>query len=262
MAAKKDRGLIYAIVFASVVMAGSIIFFATQLVGSRMNDDELQTRVEKGIEKYVADQQQKQEQQQADMAVSQIKSTASEAKRVPPVNEKDHVYGQQDARFSIIEYSDFQCAYCTRFHSTAKQIVDSSNGQVNWIYRHFPLSFHEPVATKQAVASECVAELAGNDGFWSFTNAVFEQGISDDDSMLQLAKNVGADEDKYKSCVQSGRHDQRIKTDIADATDIGVTGTPGNILLDSQTGKAVRIDGAQKPQIFQKFIDDPSNFES
>ena len=59
-----------------------------------------------------------------------------------------------DAPVTLIEYSDFECPFCKRFHDTAKRLVDASEGQVNWVYRHFPLGFHNPGAQKQAEAAE------------------------------------------------------------------------------------------------------------
>src|SRR5204863_994561 len=85
----------------------------------------------------------------------------------------DHVYGNPNARFTLIEYSDFECPYCKTVHLTLKKLIDDSGGDVNWVYRHFPLEFHNPGAQRQAEASECIAELSGNDSFWKFANAIY-----------------------------------------------------------------------------------------
>jgi protein-disulfide isomerase len=92
---------------------------------------------------------------------------------VDPISEKDHVRGDRDAQIVLIEYSDFQCPFCSRFHPTAQQVVEEFNGQVMWVYRHFPLDSIHPVARKAAEASECVAELGGNDAFWNFVDTIF-----------------------------------------------------------------------------------------
>lgn len=103
-------------------------------------------------------------------------TSVTEALNVTPVDfEKEHVRGSKDkAQLAIIEYSDYQCPFCHRVHPTYKQIMETYGDKVVWVYRHFPLSFH-PDAMPFAVGSECVAELAGNDAFWSFTDALMNQ---------------------------------------------------------------------------------------
>ncbi len=72
-----------------------------------------------------------------------------------------------------MEYSDFECRYCKRFHPTAKAVVQAYAGKVNWVYCHFPLGFHNPGAQKQAAASECANELGGNYAFQKYTDAIY-----------------------------------------------------------------------------------------
>src|SRR3989344_2269926 len=84
---------------------------------------------------------------------------------VRPVGADDHIFGNADAPVKIIEYSDFECPFCKDFHKTMKQITDEykDSGKVAWVYRHFPIDELHPVkARKEAIASECAAELGGN----------------------------------------------------------------------------------------------------
>jgi len=64
---------------------------------------------------------------------------------------------------AIIVYSDFECPFCSQFHTTVKEVVDASNGELMWVYRNFPLKEIHPDATKKAIAAECVAKVAGED---------------------------------------------------------------------------------------------------
>lgn len=252
-AKKRDLGLILAIVFAALMVSGSLIFFALQLGGGRqMNDDAFAAQ----FEKYIEDRQEKEAVTQEEAFMAEIRKTSDVAKNVTAVAESDHVFGEKGARISLIEYSDFQCPYCQRFHGTAKQIVDKYAGSVNWVYRHYPLSFHEPAASRQAIASECVAELGGNGSFWSFVDLIFENPYENDEQMAKLALEVGVDENAMNDCLNSGKYDSLVAAQMADATDVGVTGTPGNIILNNETGEAIRIDGAQKQELFEKFIDE------
>lgn len=94
------------------------------------------------------------------------------AENIQPVNESDHVRGKKDARISLIEYSDFECPFCARIHPRIQRVLDEYPNDVNWVYRHFPLSIHRN-AGPAAIASECVAQLKGNDAFWEFGDELF-----------------------------------------------------------------------------------------
>ncbi len=102
----------------------------------------------------------------------------SEAKNLAykPVDKDDHIRGSVDAKVKFIEYSDFECPFCKRHHPVMQKIVSAYSGNdVAWVYRHLPLVSIHPKAQPLAEASECAAELGGNDGFWAFADAVFAQ---------------------------------------------------------------------------------------
>lgn len=82
----------------------------------------------------------------------------------------DHMKGSAGAQVKIIEYSDLECPYCQRFHSTLKDIVNNSNGNVSWVYRHWPI--HQG-SLEKLVAAECVAKIKGNDAFWQYVELIF-----------------------------------------------------------------------------------------
>jgi len=82
----------------------------------------------------------------------------------------DHMLGNPDAKITIIEYSDYECPFCKRFHPTIERIVKESGGNVNWIYRHYPL--HQN-SFERLIAAECVAQLKGNDAFWKYSDLLF-----------------------------------------------------------------------------------------
>lgn len=218
-----------------------------EVIEELRDSDVLQEAVRDGIRAFIAEQQQaqvearKQQQQQANR----------QAKNVRPVNaERDHIYGNPGAEVSLIEYSDFECPYCKRFHPTAKELVDQSDGGINLVYRHFPLDFHNPGAQTQAEASECAAELGGNDAFWAYTDAIYERTASGgegfpQEQLVPLGVEVGLDEDAFRECLESERHEDRVKADIAEGVSAGVSGTPGNILLNNETGDALLRAGAQ-----------------
>lgn len=90
------------------------------------------------------------------------------------ITEKDHIKGNANAKITLVEFSDFQCPFCRRFHPTAQQALDAYQGNVRWVYKHFPLDSIHPEARPAAEASECVAEQKGSEGFWQFADILFE----------------------------------------------------------------------------------------
>lgn len=217
----------------------------------------LRDAVQEGIREFILEQQQA----QAEAREQQQQQANRKAKNVEPVSaERDHIYGNPDAVVSLIEYSDFECPYCKRFHSTARELVDASDGTVNWVYRHFPLNFHNPGAQKQAEASECAAELGGNEKFWAYTDAIYERTTSGGkgfplEQLVPLAAELGMDEAAFEECVDAARHEERVKEDLREGMEAGISGTPGNILVNNETGEAVTRAGAQPLEELQSAVD-------
>lgn len=89
---------------------------------------------------------------------------------VPAVNSNDHIIGNPDAPIVIVEYSDLECPYCKRFGEVMKQLVEESNGDVAWVYRHWVV--HQGAVAKTA-AAECVAKIKGDDAFWKYIDLIF-----------------------------------------------------------------------------------------
>ena len=183
----------------------------------------------------------------------------STAKDVKPVSEDDHVRGDRNARIALIEYSDLECPFCKSFHPTVQQIVDEYDGQVMWVYRHFPLDQIHAKADKEAEAVECANELAGNDGFWALLDKIFEVTPSNNglvlDDLPKLAGEVGIDEGAFKECLDSGKYAQRVEDDYQGGIEAGITGTPGNILLDTKTGETILVPGALPFEQIKQSID-------
>jgi len=83
----------------------------------------------------------------------------------------DHILGNiETAQATIIEYSDIDCPYCKKLQPTLQQLADE--GKIAWIYRHSPIPQLHPYAHVKAVATECVAQLAGKDAFWKYLDVL------------------------------------------------------------------------------------------
>ena len=162
---------------------------------------------------------------------------------------RDHVFGNPGAEISLIEYSDFECPFCKRFHATAKQVVEAYDGRVNWVYRHYPLAFHNPAAQREAEASECAAELGGNHAFWLYADLIYARtplggrGIPEV-QLTEMAASIGIDQAKFAECTSSGRKTARVHEDYLEGMAIGIRGTPGNVLRDNRTGATTLLQGA------------------
>jgi len=85
-----------------------------------------------------------------------------------PVTAEDHINGDINAPIKIVEYSDIDCPFCKRFHGTLEQVRAMYGDKVAWVYRHSPIPQLHPDAFKKSHATECVAELGGNDKFWEY----------------------------------------------------------------------------------------------
>jgi thiol-disulfide isomerase/thioredoxin len=82
----------------------------------------------------------------------------------------DHIQGNPNASVTVIEYSDFECPYCKRFHPTMEKIVKESNGNVKWILRQFPIHQH---SVEKLIAADCVGKIKGEDAYFKYADLLF-----------------------------------------------------------------------------------------
>jgi len=154
-----------------------------------------------------------------------------------------NIYGNVDAETTIVEFSDFECPFCSRLHPTLKQLVDESEGSLNWEYRHLPLASHKG-ARPAAIASECVADLAGNDAFWNYLDEIFANQRSLTPDFLQSqASRLGVDESAYTSCIASSEIADRVEADLQAAIKQGGSGTPYSV-IEFADGSTKVVSGA------------------
>ncbi len=182
-------------------------------------------------------------------AVTTQKSSqpTSSVDNVRPVTSNDHILGNPDAPIIIIEYSDTECPFCKQFHSEIHKIVSDYTGQVAWVYRHFPLYQIHPKAIPEAEATECAAELGGNNAFWAYLDRIFEITPSNNNLNLallpEIAKYVGLDQDAFQKCLDERRYAERVADDYNNAVESGGRATPYSIII-SKDGKKDRLNGS------------------
>lgn len=144
----------------------------------------------------------------------------------------DHILGNPDARIKVVEYSDIDCPFCSTFHQTMNQIIDEygMDGDVAWVYRHFPIAQLHPDATRKAVASECVADLGGDTAFWNYLDTLFERDENVGD-LASIAAEVGVDSAEFTACLNSNEFDDDVQDDLQDAQRAGGRGTPHSLII-------------------------------
>lgn len=179
---------------------------------------------------------------------------------VRAVTKDDHIKGSLDAPVMIVEYSDYECPFCKRFHDTMNEVMkEVDDGQVAWVFRHFPLDQLHPVKARAvAVASECVSEQGGNESFWKFSDRYMELTLSNNKTPIetvipQIVQEIGLNGAAFQTCFESGKFDQHIEDDIKNAIATGGRGTPWSVVIASN-GKTFPLNGAQPPEAVKQLI--------
>lgn len=166
------------------------------------------------------------------------------------LSENELSIGDLNAPVTVVEWSDFQCPYCKKFYEdTIKEIKTNyvDTGKVRFVYKHFPLSFHES-AELSAMAVEC----ANEQGVWyEYHEAIFEnqEGNYDESDLIKWSEGIVSDQNEFRSCLTSNRYSEKIKNDMNYGQSIGVQGTPGSVV------NGIKIDGAQPYAVVASIIE-------
>jgi protein-disulfide isomerase len=181
--------------------------------------------------------------------------TSVTVSKIAPVGDDDHILGDKNAAVTIVEYSDYQCPFCARFHPTLQQTMKAYEGKVRWVYRHFPLSFHDE-AENAAEAAECAGEQGK---FWEYGDAlVANQPSLGEDLYKKLAGDLGLNAAQFDACRASDKFLEKIASDAKEGAAAGVTGTPGTLIFKTNakgTDSAVVIKGAQSASAVGAAVD-------
>lgn len=177
-------------------------------------------------------------------------STAPEQQEAQPISgvqADDHIIGNPDAELIIVEYSDFECPFCKNFHFTMHEVVDHFGDDVAWVYRQLPLTSLHAQAVAESVASECVAELGGNDAFWTFADTLYTETTSNDgldlNKIPEYATAAGVDDAAaFAACLDDEEMLARVQADLDEAVSAGAQGTPFGVVL--YKGQQAQIPGA------------------
>lgn len=209
----------------------------------------LDQAVERTLQRLMRRQMEAKQKAQADAVAKRIEM-ARNARPVDAV--RDHLWGDAAAPVSIIEYSDFECPFCKRFHGVPEEVVKRLAGQANFVWRQFPLEMHGPAAAREAEASECAARLGGNDAFWSYANELMKRTRSNGqglpaagaDALVALAEELKLDAAAFGKCLAAGATQPRVSEDLRDGEGAGIAATPGIILRNAASGRSLLLEGA------------------
>lgn len=156
--------------------------------------------------------------------------------------------GKASAPVTIVEFSDFECPFCSRAAQTIRKITDTYGERVRVVFRDFPLASHR-TAPRAAEAAHCADEQGK---FWEMHDLLLAKGgvpLSDGD-LRKAAADAGAEVDLFNVCLASGRYAEAWKTSQEEGTRAGVTSTPTFFI----NGRMVI--GAAPYEMFQSIIDD------
>jgi len=182
-------------------------------------------------------------------------SPAGQTSRV--VSIADHrILGDRNANVTVIEFGDYQCAFCRRFWRETlprirREYIDT--GKVRLVYWDFPQSVH-PEAVIAARAAECAADRSK---YWEYHDKVFrEQDKRGSDVVRFKAKDlkrwateIGLEATPFNECLDSARHEDEVAVNHAHGAEVGVDGTPTFFI------NGTRLVGAQPFAVFQKVIE-------
>jgi protein-disulfide isomerase len=184
---------------------------------------------------------------------------AKSEKVVVAVSPGWHAIGRTDAPVTLIEFADYQCPFCRKFHSTTfpelkRDYIDT--GKVRFISRDLPLQFH-PNAAPAALAVRC----AGAQGkYWEMREALIGGEARLEQAALESdAENLHLQMDAYRVCMKNDEYSAAIQQDAADARSLGISGTPsfiiGTTTTDGKSINGVRLEGAMPYSNFATEID-------
>jgi protein-disulfide isomerase len=179
----------------------------------------------------------------------------------------DPVLGLSDAKVTIIEFSDYECPFCKRyFDQTYPQIVKEyvDTGKVKIVYRDLPLSFHDPMATLEAVAANCARAQGDDQTYFAYHDELFKRTKSNGNGLTEadlstIASDLGLNLSEFSTCLADAKNKEEVVKDLADASTVGATGTPTFFIgktTPSGTILGTKLVGAQPLEAFKKVIDE------
>lgn len=187
-------------------------------------------------------------------AVAANQNTAQTAPTEQPFRRYDiptegfYSIGPENAVITIVEFSDFQCPYCQKWHDQVyESLMAAYPGKIRLVYRNFPLAQIHPQAMAAAEASLCAGE---QDAYWQYHDKLFENSAAlNDDIYASLAADLGLDTTAFETCMTGHKYQSEIEADMQFSIDLGIQSTPTFFV------NGIPFVGAQPLSNFQQLID-------
>lgn len=155
--------------------------------------------------------------------------------------------GPEDAPITIIEFSDYQCPFCQRWHQEVYEpLLAAYPGQIRFVYRHFPLTSIHPDAFSAAEAAMCAGE---QDAYWLYHEMLFSGQSLGSSIYTQYAEALSLNVDKFNACMEAEKYKAEIEADTDFAINLGIRSTPTFFI------NGIALVGAQPLDVFKQVID-------
>jgi protein-disulfide isomerase len=146
-----------------------------------------------------------------------------------PITAADYTRGSADARIQILVFTDLECPFCQRYHSTLSDVI-KNNPDVSVTYRHFPIEQLHRNAKQLAVTAECAGQIGGDAAFWKVVDSIFNlrsgNEYTDMRRVTSFVTAAGVSRAALGLCTEGQAATQAVEADQADGTARGVLGTP------------------------------------
>lgn len=165
------------------------------------------------------------------------------------IRSDEAIRGPKDAPLTLIEYSDFECPFCSRGYETVNELMEKYKGKIRFIYKHLPLSFH-PQAMIAAQYFEAI-RLQSPEKAFEFHDEIFKNQpkLKNGEAFLKdIAKKLKVDMKKLEADVKSEAVMARIAEDQQEAEKFGIQGTPGFLI------NGIPVKGAYPANYFVEII--------
>lgn len=156
--------------------------------------------------------------------------------------------GQANAPVTIIEFSDYECPYCARWHQQVyKRLMKEYEGKIRFVYRDFPLDNIHPNARPAAMSAHCAG---AQDAYFTFHDALFsyQYGLGRE-AYLKYAAELGLDVQAFEACLNEQPFADKVEANLRYGLSIGVSSTPTFFI------NGIAVVGAQPYEVFQQLIE-------
>jgi protein-disulfide isomerase len=161
--------------------------------------------------------------------------------------ENFYALGPADAPITIVEFSDFECPFCRRWHAEVyKPLLAAYPGKIRLVYRNLPLTSIHPDALAAAEAAMCAGE---QDVYWKYHDKLFSSESLGNSAYLQYAQDLGLNMTTFKACLSDHKYQKAIEADSDFAINLGIRSTPTFFI------NGLAIVGAQPLDVFKQVID-------